>query len=387
VVKRRRLALAVLLLWAGALLACSAIWGFDSLTPLPADASTDTRPDVSKPEAGPADAGDAAEEVVRKESGVEAACVPAVPPKAPAADDDGGADADLIFALHALDLGTKLSDPVGYDLDTVCTCPGPSSCTLPSSAVDGEACDHPGGRDNATGALFADLGTFDPHLDQSNLNSEIENGKFTVLVRVRNYNGLANDTNVDAEFYNSPGSNGPPRWTGSDSWFIYKDNVLSGTDESNYVPVYYDTHAYVRDYTLVARPRTLAIRIAPDTGINDNYLEFPISSSVVTLDLQTGDGLFAARLASSDLLSSVQVLESDAGFLCGTNILYLGIASEVCPAQDIMTSPSEDNAGKSCDALSLAIGFTSVAAHLDMLESPVQVEASCPPGWNPSCDM
>jgi hypothetical protein len=384
-VKGRRVALAATVFLLGTPLACSALWGFDDLTALPPDASTDARADSPKTDAPSVDA-DAAIDAPRGD-GSEASCVPALPPNPPAKDDDGGSDADLIFALRTIDLGPKLTDPIGFDLDTVCTCPGPSSCTLPSSATDGQACDHPGGRDNAAGALFAALGVFDPHLGQASLNDEINDGKFTFLVRIRGYNGSLNDTNVIVEFFNSPGSEGTPDWLGGDSWSIYGDNVVSGTVEANYVGKYIDLHAYVSNGTLVGHPSPLELRISPETGANDNYLQLPINDPVLTLQLADGTGTFAARMASSDLLKSVQVLENDAGFLCGTNPLYEGLAVELCPAQDIMGSSKEDNGGKACDAVSLGIAFTTSAAHLGSRSTPFQLEASCPPGWNPVCDL
>jgi hypothetical protein len=51
-----------------------------------------------------------------------------------------------------------------------------------------------------------------------------------------------------------------------------------------------------------------------------------------------------------------------------------------------MSNSKDDNIGKPCDALSLAIAFTAVPAHLGSLFTPTQVDASCPADWNPSCN-
>lgn len=353
----------------------------------------DARSEKGSPsDASPSDTGREAEANV--DAG-DTGCLPAVPPSPPVTDDDGGLDADYIFAMHTLDLGgSAISDPVGYDLDGVCTCPGASSCILPSTAADGESCDRPGGRDNAAGALFAALGSVDPHLSQAALSNDLNDGQFSILLRLHGYNGSANDSNVILEFFNSPGIDGKtkPSWDGTDSWKIYSDNVATGGGESTYVGEFIDLHAYVANYTLVGHfPSNLTLRVSPDTGENDNYLELPVSGSVLTLQLDSSgptetNGTFAARMSSSALLSSVHVLADDAGSLCGTNTLYKLLTLELCPAQDIMANPATDNTNEHCDALSLAINFTVNRAHLGSLSMPPQVPASCPVGWNPSCE-
>jgi hypothetical protein len=381
---RARAALAVAMLMWGTLLACSTLWGFDDLSLLPPDASTDARMEAApKQDAAPDTAADAAHE--------GPACVQALPPPPPSEDDDDAGDTDIIFAIRSIDLGLTQSAPVGFDLDTVCTCPGPSSCVLPSSSMDGEACDHPGGRDNATGPLIQDLGIVEPYLSQDALNADIEAGHFTFLGLVRDYNGQANDSKVTLEFFNSPGIDSeiePPHWDGTDYWQLYYDNVLSGSNDKNYVSTFIDYNAYVTNYTLVGRlPSNMALRITPDTGGNMNYIELPTMSSVLTVELHELTGTFGARVPTNEFLSNIRVLQDDntGQFLCGNDKIFAGARFLVCPAQDIMANPTSDNTGKPCDALSSAIAFTGVAAHLGSTASPQQVDASCPPDWNPTC--
>jgi hypothetical protein len=395
-VTRRRLALAVVMMIMGALVACSSIWGFDDLTLLP-DASTDARADSHPPDVIDAPSGDADASPDSKPEGdaTEAACVPALPPMPPVIDDDGGADATFVFALHTIDLGLKAGDLVGYDLDTVCTCPGPSSCKLPAATADGQACDRPGGRDNAAAVLFKDLAMFDSNLSQASLNDDINQGQFTVLVQMRDYNGSANDSNVTLEFFNSPGSEGKPAWEGSDSWEVYNDNVASGDPDSGYIGRFIDFKAYVTNYTIVAHfPPSLTIRLRPDTGGNHNYLELPLAGSVLTADLDPTNpagsiatGAFSARMSSNNLLAAFRVLENGGTFLCGDSGLYSLLASEVCPARDIMDNPNQDNKGDTCNGLSFALAFTAVPAHFGALFTPAQVPPECPDGWSPTCGM
>jgi hypothetical protein len=376
----RRAVLAVAILMWATLLACSTLWGFEDLSPLPPDAAADGRADAATKR-------DTAPDVDANQT----PCMPAIPPPAPTTDDDASGDADIIFAIRTADFGLQLSDPVGFDLDQVCTCPGPSSCVVPSTATDGEACDHPNGRDNATGPLIEKLGSVEKYLGQDELNADIDAGHFSFLVLIRNYNGQANDSNVMLEFFNSPGLESdaaPPSWDGNDYWTVYSDNVLAGNDDATYVSTFIDYNAYVTHYTLVGQlPQNLVLRITPDTGGNMNYIELPTPSSVFSIDLNELTGMFAARVPTSQFLFNIRVLQDDNNgqFLCGTDLIFAGARLLVCPAQDIMALPKYDRTGARCDALSAAIAFTGVAAHLGSRASPVQVEASCPPGWNPTC--
>jgi hypothetical protein len=387
----KRMALGVGIMLVGALAACSSIWGFQDLSLLPPDASIDRHADVPTTDATSADV----------TSATDAGCVPALPPPPPDASvtemDAGNADVELVFALHTIDLGIDSKDLIGFDLDTVCTCPGPSSCVLPTTSIDDYACDRAGGRDIASARLFEALGSSDKNLSEAKLNEDINGGRFTFLVTVTDYNGLADDPTVTLEFFNSPGmldGGPPPAWNGFDVWPVYSDNVASGT-QPDYVSTFIDFQAYVSNFVLVGRfPSPFSVRLSPNSGINDNYLELPLSGTVIILPLDPSDagapidgGTFSGRLASHDLLASVGVFQDDAGFLCGDNLLYGLLATQVCPFQDIMANSHQDNTGASCDAISFAIGFTAVAAQLGPSSQPTQVDASCPKGWDPHCSM
>jgi hypothetical protein len=388
VTQRLALALGLGMLAAGALAACSAIWGFQDLSPLPPDASTtDGHTDVKQ------------EDVATEPDVMDSGCIPAIPPPPP----DGGAVADaeadvrLVFALHTLDLGLDEKDLIGFDLDKVCTCPGRSSCVLPPSSFTGYACDRAGGRDIGSARLFGALGVGDPNLSETKLNEDINDGKFTFLISVSEYNGQANDPTVTLAFFNSPGmpdGGPPPAWDGSDVWPVYKDNVVGGR-QPNYVSAFTDYQAYVSNYVLVGRfLPPFYVRLSPNAGHNDNYLELPLSDTLMTIPLVPDDagagidgGIFGGRLASHDLLSSVSVLEDDAGFYCGSSSVYALLVTQVCPFQEIMANPSRDNTNASCDAISFAIGFTAASAQLGGEEVIAQVDASCPKGWDPHCSM
>jgi hypothetical protein len=213
---------------------------------------------------------------------------------------------------------------------------------------------------------------------------------------MRAYNGTANDPQVTLEFFNSPGiaGGGHPTWNGSDSWLVYPDNVALGEDGGSTNGSYVDFHAYVTDYTLVGHINALSVRLSPDTGGNDNYLQVDTSSLVLSAPLNPDGGaiqggMIGARVTSKSLLGSFAALQApdDGEFYCGDAGLFSLLSRTVCAGQDIMASPMQDSTDASCNAISFAIGFTAAPANLGPQYAPPQVPSNCPPGWAPTCGM
>ena len=215
-------------------------------------------PDEGGAETGPGTDGgpDAAPEV-------SVSCPETFPPKAPSADDPSDAGSQTsVTALHTLDLGivTDGGTPplFGYDLDDVYTCcdGGPSSCTPP---IAGAHCDENGGRDNSGGQLISNLAILDPTgFNATTISQRLQQGVYSIIVQLADYNGQPNDTQVVAGLYASDGLDPGPdggvpvaKWDGSDVWSIDSAFVLSGGDSGPIVPSHYDAHAYVANGTLV----------------------------------------------------------------------------------------------------------------------------------------
>ena len=138
-----------------------------------------------------------------------------------------GSDVELVVVLSELSIGDDY-DPdvgptVGYDLDDECTCLGGGEvCNARGAAAS--VCDGPGGRDNALAGVLALLGELHPAFDSDQWTQKAQAGESSLLVRVRGYNGEANDEQVEVAVFPSPGlaedpcSVVPPRWDGMDRW-------------------------------------------------------------------------------------------------------------------------------------------------------------------------
>jgi hypothetical protein len=343
--------------------------------------------DVFIPEAG-TDAHD---------SGVEAGppvCPEVFPPPVPAADDpnDGG-DQAFVVAVHTIDIGGG-DGGLGYDLDQVYTCcdGGAPSC---GSAVTGATnCDDSNGRDNRGGHLFEALASLDStQFNTTTISQRVAAGTYSILLQVLHYNGTANDTQVTAALYASDGveNDAGAMWNGQDSWTI-DQAFVTDPDASPLLPTRFDADAYVADGVFVMH---VNFPISLGTSATDTF-QVDLSAGLVTGQLvpATGggysleNGIITGRWNVTSMLASLSTLNVANVPLCQGSTYYGVIKSEVCQYSDIMTDPNKDRTGATCDALSLAIGFTADPALMgDVVASPIKTSL-CPPDAGPdNCQM
>jgi hypothetical protein len=375
---------------AALLLGCEAVVGIHDRS-VAVDASVAGSPDA----AGPADAAFANDEAD------VATCTHARPPAMPSSDD-GTMDLDLTFALNALDLGVRLdggaSPLVGYDVDGVCTCPGPPSC----AAVDPDDthCDDPGGRDTAINLVFrafAELtgGTFDP----TTYSAQVLAGANGLLVRVQHYSGGADDTQVMVSVYLSPGTvaidggggHPVPTWDGTDLWALDMESVVTGVGGAMALPVHFDLAAYVANHVLVARtdfPIELYAGPEGGTAVLDGI------DTVLTATLNADDagayslreGMIAGRVPMARVPRGMSgVTTVDASFICPGSNEYAALKVDVCRAADLLASGAVD-ANAPCDALGFGVAFAGRPAVLGPVAVRPSTGSPCTDAGPESCN-
>lgn len=324
-------------------------------------------------------------------------CALAHPPARPTTED-GTRDVDFVVALRSLNFGASVDagaiTSVGYDLDGVCTCPGPPSCV--TNDVKQMHCDDDAGRDNSGGALLKEFallsgGTF----SQDTLNNNVNRGTYGLLVRIEHYNGGKNDKSVVVSIFVSngtpPGPDGGagdhamPSWDGNDDWTIDSASVFGGADAGRVIPNFADTNAYVANGVLVAS------------------IDFPLTlggSGVVTLDFVGGfvtanvvangstfkltDGILAGRWPTAKLLATLGALQLGGVNVCPGTQTYKDVKSRVCGAADVTANVTADAAAP-CSALSMGIQFSADPAKLGPVEARPTGAPPCPDAGPDDC--
>jgi hypothetical protein len=307
-------------------------------------------------------------------------CNPATWPSAPtkAAGDAGDAGPDpLTIALRHVYLSSAPDDAggtptFGYDLDNWCTSdPSNASCSGPP--VNDQA----NGIDDESITLMNTLKIYAPlsaTLSDGPINDTIAAGTFTILLRLLNYNGqtdvpLVAAMQVAVQSAPSYAGSGQPKFDGTDIWNAGDDNTVTST--STY-PFKLSTSAYVAKNVLVAHFTTLDIHVILPSGLVTGPLVIPLEQATLTGTLSPhggsydiSNGLLVGRWAARDILGGIASLTLNGGALCDYDAGdVLGIVRpKVCADIDIRANGPDDNT-KPCDAVSVAIAFDGVAAHL-----------------------
>ena len=356
---------------------------------------------------GPADAGGADSE----DDGP--ACMHAEPPTRPPPDDGGAAqNITVVAAFNTIDIGASgdadaPSPPFGYDLDHVCTCPGRASCTPPASAPKNLSfCDDEAGRDNTDIQLFRGL-TTTASAGTIEIDQGLSAGQFGLLIVITDYNGQADDSKVQVDFYVSNGvtrtADGgipTPRLNGDDLWTIDPSSIVGG--QPGGPPVYSDMTAYVSGGYVVANMAQLKIAFGDRTFLGGATMQlygavivgklysYALTDAGTVFGYALSGGTIAGRWPTSEILTTLALIPQEGGtFLCGLDSLnYNLVRGAVCNNADIQTLSSQDNINAPCDAISVGMQFTAVPAKLGGILAVPPAPSGCRDGgvlWSDTC--
>lgn len=324
-------------------------------------------------------------------------------PARPSSDSNGPGSIEFYNALSYLDFGVDDagSPPVyGYDLDGVCTCPGPESCKV--GPTEKTHCDQTGGVDNSAQQIILQFSQYPGFWDSAYINKRIRQGYYGALLRVRNYNGGPDDVSVEVAIFSSNGTEGVqtgapayPQYNGNDHWTIDPDSLLGGTIPDGGEPIprdAVDVNAYVSGGVLVAN---LDVPLSVGSGNGDSVITVSLTGSVFTGTLTPtkagyliDDGIIAGRWATRKMLTTLSVLHDPfdlSKFLCGTDAIYQGIKSQICVYPDLTTNVLDDNKGAPCDAVSMALAFQSRPAAVGSVFAKPDAGFPCGPQWTDDC--
>jgi hypothetical protein len=313
---------------------------------------------------------------------------------------------EFVVAFKTYDMGeidqrekTERYREMSYDLDNVCTGQGEGpSCVNSYWTLETPIEEGPEGRDNAQGAI-----TYRSYRQRGSassteaVNSSIEAGSITTVIRIRGYNEQTVDSKVEVAVFaatmnpqNEAGELlGPlsrPQWRGEDVWAAaypwWVDNDENNQPSTEH-PKYFDANAYVTDSVLVAKLDRMEV---------PPFLQ--MSQVVITARIVRNDdggwaltnGIFAGRVKTDDLLASVEyVREPDSpGYICRGSPSYRRSKEIYCGAADLTFEHSTDPSAQ-CDATSWGWTFEAQPAKLSGTGTAKQL-ANCTEELSPDND-
>lgn len=300
------------------------------------------------------------------------------PPPRPSVDDGPSVD-EVVFALEGIDLdqGDGWST-IGYDLDGLCSllpdpeveCYPPAASSVPE--VDGES-----GIDNAFGhQVLPLLLVARPDFAEQAVRDQ-HDGISTFVIRIRGWNGTADDPLVDvmlatSEFgtpglddggapspmipdgalptYGDGGVPPGPRWDGNDYWWLRRQSFFAGDLET---PRIHDDTAWIADGTLVMRMQD-RVPIVLTGGYRSTVFLFTngLLTAELSEDFQRVDrAVVAGRWSLADLLETAEYTA-----ICPGTSNYASFARLLDLTADVRATPGTGGPTAVCDAIS--VGFT-----------------------------
>ncbi|HVK67283.1 MAG TPA: hypothetical protein VM694_22515 [Polyangium sp.] len=313
-------------------------------------------------------------------------------PDPPAVDDVGGAEG-FVVALRTIDVGKGLNDALpGLNLDGLCSCTEDKrGCESIDPSDDKGYCDDDRGHDAASYALFGALAYILNIEDMSSfLRGLAESGQWSVLLRVRGYNGASDDDQVEVGWYGSLGLTASPEWQGADAWSI-RQEFVAPVQADPHAPRFIDGTAYVTGNKLVARLPEAPLPIS-DGAFTAMYAA--LSNLVLVARIErTATGLFqlregkiGAKLPVSELFPMLaSVRDTKGNPFCKDAFFYLATRQITCRAADVLLADTTDK-NTLCEALSFAMDFEADPAMLGAVKPSPLPSAGCPVETDPALD-
>lgn len=370
-------------------------------------------------------------------------CAHARPPPPPE-PSDAASGKTYVFAIDDFDM-SGLDDAgvaVGFDLDHACTCfdgrptahDGARSCAPPGDATP---CDERDGIDNGFAAFrrkFSELGAelgLSTQFEAQQIK-QINCGAQTMVLVVRDYNGMANDdevllgpvvsSGIRETLDGAPGVVGPgcadnevidgapfaPKRDGTDVWSHPRDALRSGSTADDPIPNLL-LPGYVSNYRLVFSydddqhkfalaffghtvsfgTPILTARLVP---LDETNRPIPFGSDgnpkSPARAFALEDGVIGGRAKAEEIVAAMGRTPfgrfPDGGDILGcTSPVFPLVRDLMCGSVDIQSLGRNDFTSRPCDAFSAMFRFRAIPAHVHGERTPSDPDpASCPANFD-----
>lgn len=308
------------------------------------------------------------------------------PPQSAGGSTGTGTEATVV-ALDTLLLGD--TDPttgqpdssawrrIGYNLDGIISTKTGSNHCKPQEGANPASVKTDGdqGIDNSFGSnLMPIIGTLTSNPSQQ-ISESLTGGDFTIILGLDNLDANADQTAIDGALYggakfdalvdctatpNDPNCSAP-KFDGSDAWPVLPE-LLTNPADINSSKVKFPS-SYVSGGTWVSGTEgTLDLTIS----ISGYTLALKITKAVLTMKVNgTGstatatDGIIAGVIPTEQLVAELKKVAGSFDTNLCDGATFESIAQQIRAASDIMSDGTNGDATKTCDGISVGLGFTA----------------------------
>jgi len=312
------------------------------------------------------------------------------PPEAPAAGTPGDGPG-VVLAVSKLFLGDTNRDgspnkasgwkDYGFNLDRKLSTKESADLCKPAGggAPSSVYPDGNGGIDNSFGKNILPIILGLAPDASTQINDSVAQGAFTIMLDVQKLGSATVYNPLTTKLYAGGDLGMAPKFDGTDMWPVRPELLNDPTDIGSSKVVF--GTSYVVDDTWVsgsAAPLDLSLSVA---GFS---LKLTIGSAIIAMKLDpdhqgaTG-GTIAGIIDTESFIEELRKVAGnfDAGLCMGST--FDGLANQLRAASDIMKDGSQD-ASKTCDGISIGLGFDAGAVQLGAIGEPsVPGEDPCAP--------
>jgi hypothetical protein len=243
--------------------------------------------------------------------------------------------------------------------------------------------------------MLTKLGPYFKDFGSAAWSKALFDGEWSILLRIRGYNGQPNDSKVQLDWYvpdnfdEDKESGAVPAWDGTDVWPIRSTSLVEqdGGKADIEKPRYFDDNAYVTNGVLVGSFTSSSFQVSADYVIefNGTFITGDIVQGPIGWTLESG--LMASRWKLQSLLAQVGRISLLNLPVCTNHPAYSALKAEFCSQADIFSGLGTPTT--TCDSLSAGMIFETRPALLGGISYDSFSTSQCDPSVDPandSCD-
>ncbi len=275
----------------------------------------------------------------------------------------------------------------GYNLDgLISTKTGANHCKLVAGAnptnvkQDGD-----NGIDNSFGSNLLPLITSLASDAATSVNDSISSGSFTIMINMDNLGdpaANADQTGITAELYGGADKKSPALFDGTDVWPVLPELLNDPTDITSSKVKFPDS--FLAGGTWVSGSKG---DLSLSLSVSGYSLTLKIIGAVITMDVtgmgtaaKATNGTIAGVINTEELINELaKVAGSFDTSLCSGST-FDSIAQQIRQGSDIMSDGTNGDPTKTCDGISIGLGFDAAGVTLGTVADPA------PPKADPCAD-
>lgn len=213
----------------------------------------------------------------------------------------------------------------------------------------------------------------------NDINAAIQDGSTTVMFKLECLLPTGDAPVMTTKLYGGTPLGKPPKFDGTDKWPVAPELLSDATDPESSTIVF--SNSSVLGSTYDAGPNaTFVLTVPVSTATETRSIKLTLYAAHLTMTLSDDRksataGMIGGVLNTEELVTEVKKIGDLLG-ICSSP-LFAALVSQIRQASDIMSDGTQDPS-KTCDGISMGLGFEMKEAQLGVVGPKTPVGTTCP---------